>query len=260
MIIKNLLELERYKEACKISTEILWQLHQKVKIGVVSIEVDDLAFSLCKKYNVKPCFYGVGDIGNEYKNATCISINDTVVHGIPNKEVFKNGDIVKVDFGISYKGFNTDHCFSLGLGEISKDSLRLLEVGKEAIWRGANEAVAGKRVGDIGFAINDFVVSHGVDTVKEYTGHGIGKILHDDPIIPSFGARGFGRLIKENMMLCIEAQFVKLGDDEVFTENDGWTVKTVKGNYASMFELMVLAGSKPEILTKDTYSWDIIRK
>lgn len=260
MIIKNLIEREKYREAAKISTLILWQLYEATKLGIYPIEVDDLAFKLCKKYNVRPSFFGVGELNNRYKNATCISVNDTVVHGIPSKtEIFKSGDIVKVDFGIIYENFCTDHCFSVGLGEIKDEKLRLLEVAKEAVWRGAKATKTGGRVGDVGFAMQNYALENGMDTIKNFTGHAIGHNLHDGMIIPAFGSRGEGKMFNEGLVACIEAQVVTKGKDRVFTDKDGWTVKTVAGNDAAMFEFMVIVGEEPEILTKETYGWSVTK-
>ena len=260
MILKNLVDRKTYIEATKISTEILRKLYEQTELGRYPIEIDELAFKMCKKYDVKPAFYGVGDYGNKYKNATCISVNEVVVHGIPRKDrVFVDGDIIKVDFGIIYQGFYTDHCYTVGLGKVKSEDLKLLKVGKEAVWLGANQAKAGNRIGDIGFAMRTYALNNNCDTVKEYTGHGIGKKLHDEPVIPSFGNISQGKLLNKGMVLCIESQIISGDDDGVFTDSDGWTVKTINGNKAVMFEFMVIVDDKPEILTRDTYDWQVIK-
>jgi methionyl aminopeptidase len=256
MIIKTKLELNKYQKACVLSTQILGKLRLAIKSGIYPIDIEKLAISLCQKHHVKPSFLGAGDKGNKYEYATCISVNDTVVHGIPNHDKFEKGDLIKVDFGIIMNGFYTDHCFTVGIPPISPENEKLLTIGREAIWQATKQAIAGNKVGDISAKIHQIAKENSFDTIKIFTGHGIGKSLHEPPQIPSFGTAGSGKLLKEGMVLCIEAQLVK-GNDKVFFTPDGWTSKTVSGNPAVMFEYMVVVQKDKPLVLTNTYDWPL---
>jgi methionyl aminopeptidase len=247
-----------YREAAKRATLVLDALRKAVKPGVTSLELDALAFELCKKYDAKPNFVGVGDRRNLYKHATCISVNDTVLHGIPSGVPLKIGDIVKLDFGLEYKGLNCDHCCTVVVGEfLNKRDEQLVKVAQQAIQAAAHLAIAGNRAGDIGHAIYTAVKRAGFDVVREYTGHGIGRTLHESPSIPAFGDKDSGSLLKAGMVLCVEAQ-VLAGGTQLYQERDGWTIKTQDGKNAAMFEYMVIVGEEePEFLTQ-TLDWPMV--
>lgn len=256
MIIRDKKQLEKYKEIAKISTEILDELRQAVRPGVTPIEINRLADELAAKHEVKPNFKGVGPAGNQYKHAVCVSVNDTVVHGIPNHRMFEQGDLIKVDFGIEKDGLNTDHCFSVGIGPLTAEDERLLKTGKKAVQAAVYQAVSANRTGDLGFTMQSIVNQAGFSVAKEFVGHGIGATMHDEPQIPAYGSPGRGQKLKAGMVLCIEAQ-VLAGDDSIYFADDGWTVKTSDGKNAVMFEYMVVVGpKKPEILTQ-TLDWPI---
>lgn len=259
MILKSQIEINKYKDAAKLSTEILLKLKEKTREGIYPIEIENLAKTLCKKSHVNPSFLGVGDKGNEYKFATCVSINDTVVHGIPSDtEIIKNGDLVKVDFGINYKGFLTDHCYTVGISPVSDSDLGLMKIGRQAVWQAAQFGITGNRVGDISSSIQNYTETHNCNVIRKFTGHGIGKTLHEEPLIPSFGIPNTGKILKENQVLCIEAQITR-GEHEVIFMPDGWTVKMKDGQKTVMFEFMIIVQkNKPLILTNDTYKWDLI--
>jgi methionyl aminopeptidase len=258
MVIKTQIEKEKYIKACQLSTEILEKLKDSVKDGVLPIEIDNLAKELCLQNHVKPSFLGVGDPGNKYQYATCISVNDTVVHGIPSKtKPLQKGDIVKVDFGLIKEGFYTDHCFTVGISPVNQENIKLMEVGRKAVWEAAQKAIAGNRVGDISATIQEISSKYGFNVIKEFTGHGIGKTLHEDPQIPSFGTHSTGKLLTEGMVLCIEAQ-ITTGDNRIQYLNDGWTVKLIKENPVVMFEYMVLVQKDKPLILTNTYNWNIV--
>lgn len=258
MIIQTEAQLTKYRQAGKIVTLILEQLRRAVKVGVTSLEIDQLAFELCRKHQVKPNFVGVGEHHNLYKHATCISVNETVLHGIPSATPFKKGDLVKIDFGMEYQGLNTDHCCTVVVGEfLSQADERLVKVAQAAIQAAAHLAIAGNRTGDLGQVIQKMTSQAGFEVVKEYSGHGIGKTLHEEPSLPAFGRAHTGSLLKKGMVVCVEAQ-VLADSDQIYQLKDGWTIKTKDGGKSAMFEYMVIVGeSEPEFLTS-TLDWPII--
>ncbi len=257
MIIKNKKELKRYKEACDLSIEILGKIRDFVKIGITTLDIDKYAFDLCKQYDVKPAFQGV-NVGNnpEYEYTTCISLNDTVVHGMPSGEIIKKGDIVKVDFGIIKNGYFTDHCFTVGINPLSERKKVFITESRNAIIKGVNQAIVGNTIGDIGFAIESHAKKYDLSVVKEFVGHSIGKSLHDLPDIPGYGQKGEGEKLQKGLLICIEAQIID-GDPSIYTCQDYWTVKTKTKDKACMFEYIVMVDNKkPKILT-NTLNWEL---
>ncbi|MBU2543212.1 type I methionyl aminopeptidase [Patescibacteria group bacterium] len=257
MIIKSPNELIAYKKAAKISTQIMAQLRDAMKPGLYPIELDRLADKLCKKYQVKSAFRGVTHNQLTYNFNSCISVNDEILHGIPNDQrAIRGGDLVKIDFGIIYKGLYTDHCFTVGIGKIAKKDQRLLEIGRQAVLNAVELAKPGNRTGDLGYVMHNTAYRAGFDTLKQYIGHGIGHSLHESPAIPAYGQPNMGEELKKNMIICVECQVVA-GSDLVYIENNGWTVKTKDGEKGVMFEYVVRVDKKPEILTQ-TQDWPLV--
>lgn len=254
MIIKSTQELAAYQAAADKSTQILRQLFEASKEGVTPLEIDQLADRLCAEAGVIPCFKGVGSKRNAYQYATCISVNETVVHGIPTNEPLKKGDLVKVDFGINDQGLLTDHCFTKAIGEPSPADLQLMKVARKAIQSAARKAVTGNRVGDLGYTMQSIIEAGGASVVKELVGHGIGHTLHDEPQIPGYGRPRSGAILREGMVICVEAQVIAGKDDGIYQEDDGWTIKSYSGRKSAMFEYMVVVGREPLFLTK-TWDW-----
>lgn len=247
----------QYREAAKISMEILWQLHQATRIGITPLEIDALADRLCRQHGVRPNFKGVGEAHNLYQHATCISVNDVVVHGIPQATPLVAGDLVKVDFGLEYQGLNTDHCFTVGLAPVSADDQRLLETGRAAVAGAAALAKIGAHTGDLGHFMETTARNQGFTVLKQYVGHGIGTTLHESPQLPAWGEPGRGERLREGMVLCVEAQLIA-GSNEVFIDSDGWSVRTRDGSRSVMFEYMVVVGrDTPEFLTP-SQDWPLI--
>ncbi len=257
MVIKNKKELKKYKEVCDLSIEILGKIRDFVKVGITTLEIDEYAEKLCEQYHVKPAFKGVRVGENpEYQHTTCISLNDTVVHGVPSTEIIHEGDIVKVDFGIVKNGYYTDHCFTVGLKPLSKRDEIFIQESKNAIEQGVLQAVEGNTIGDIGEAIESYAKKHKLTVVKEFVGHSIGKSLHDLPDIPGYGKKGDGEKLKKGLVICIEAQIID-GDPTIYTCNDCWTVKTKSKEKACMFEYIVMVDNKkPKVLT-NTLNWEL---
>lgn len=258
MLIRSTAELEQYQAAAKLSTEVLGLLRQAVRVGVTPLEIDALAARLCAERNAVPNFLGVGAPGNTYKHSTCISVNDTILHGIPNDVPLKKGDIVKVDFGLRYQGINTDHCFTVAVGGfLNQQDEQLVKTARAAVQKAARLAVAGTHVGDLGYAMASTAWDAGFDVVKEFVGHGIGKTLHEEPQIPAYGKKGKGEVLREGMVVCVEAQVVA-GSDEIVWGDDGWTITTKDGGNSAMFEYMVVVGKRKPIFLTPTLEWPIM--
>lgn len=254
MIYKNIFtdpeDVKAIREAGKLSAKILKELRDSVKEGVSAKDIDDLAAKLCAENGVVAAFKGVEGISYPFPNSVCISVNDEILHGVPHaSKVFKKGDVVKVDFGIIYKGFYTDHCVTVGIEPISKELQKLISTAKLCVDTAVKEAVVGKTVGDISFALQTVSELAGFDYVTSYCGHGIGKSLHEAPEVSSFGQKGAGAKLEDGMLLCIENQ-ITTGIAEVDFAEDDWTLKSVDGSIGAMFEHMVIVREgKPEILT-----------
>ncbi len=259
MIIKNKKELKKYKEVCDLSIEILGKIKDFVKVGITTLEIDKYAEQLCEQYSVKPAFKGV-KVGNspEYHFTTCISLNDTVVHGAPNEEKIEPGDIVKVDFGIVKNGYYTDHCFTLGMEPLTLKDKNFITESKNAIVLGTQQAIAGNKISDIGSAIESHAQKHSLSIVKEFVGHSIGRSLHDLPDIPGYRNTGAKQELQKGLVICIEAQIIE-GDPSIYTCEDRWTIKTKDGSRACMFEYIVMVDKKkPKILTNTT-EWELFK-
>jgi methionyl aminopeptidase len=258
MKINSVTEINAYKEAGKISTEILFGMYQAVKPGVLPIELDNIARKLCQKYNVKPSFEDV-DLGfGRYGYATCVSVNDTILHGIPStKEPLNEGDLVKLDMGIVYKSLFTDQCVTVGVGRLSKKNKKLIQTAKDSVLSAVSLARVGAKTGDLGNVMESISKKAGYKVLKNYVGHGIGYSLHEDPQIPAFGRPNTGEMLEKGMVICIESQLVA-GTDETITMADHWSIKTQDGKRSAMFEYMVMVDeTKPLILTP-TQDWKLI--
>jgi len=258
MIITNKKQLKAYQQAAKISTQILASLRQALKPGIYPIKIDKLAEKLCQQHQVKPAFKGVKHKDKIYQYSTCISINDTVVHGVPSStRKIQPRDIVKIDFGIVYQGLYTDHCFTVAINKLTPQSRKLITTAKKAVQSAIPKAITANTTGDLGHTIQTIAQKAGFDVLKKYTGHGIGKSLHQPPTIPAHGQPRLGEELKKGMVICLEAQLVT-GSDKVYIDKDGWTVKMAdKGNTAMFEYILVVQDKKPLILTP-TLNWPIV--
>jgi methionyl aminopeptidase len=257
MIINSDHQLARYQEIGKKSTDILWQLWQATVEGVTPVEIDKFAEKLCQKNNVIPAFKGVGSKKNPYRYTTCIGVNDGVVHGIPTDIPLAQGDMVKVDFGIIEDGFYTDHCFTKSIGKPSEEDLRLMKVARRSVQEAARKAIIGNQVGDLGFTMASVAEKAGFSTVKEFVGHGIGFTMHDEPQIPAWGKIRSGLTLRRGEVLCVEAQVIASEDDGIYMEEDGWTIKSISGAKAAMFEYMVVVQARKPVFLTPTLEWPL---
>jgi methionyl aminopeptidase len=245
--IKNSEQIAVMKEAGRITAEALLVAQENIRDGVSTKYLDTLIREHIEKSGAKPSFLGYGG----FSGSACISINDEVIHGIPSaKRIIKDGDIVKVDVGAYYKGFHGDSARTFAVGNVDEAAKKLIEVTEQSFWEGIRELEQGKRIGDIGAAIDGYVKKFGYSTVKRFVGHGIGHALHEQPDVPNFGTAGRGVRICTGMALAIEPM-INMGTDEVKTMADGWTVKTADGKLSAHYEnTVVLTPNGVLVLTK----------
>lgn len=244
--LKSERELDLMRKAGHITATILDEMCQMVAPGVTTWDLDQLAEKRCKEFKVVPAFKGY----HGFPACVCISVNDEVVHGIPNKKkVLNDGDIVGLDFGVIADGWYGDTARTVAVGKASPDAQKLMEVTRESLLRGLDQAREGNRLFDIGHAIQNYVEGFGFSVVREFVGHGIGRALHEEPQVPNFGPKGKGLQLKIGMVLAIEPM-INAGGHQVRVLNDGWTAVTADRSLSAHFEHTVAITQKgPEILT-----------
>ena len=240
-------EIEIMAEGGKILAKVMKELEEKVRPGITTKELDRAAEALIFKYGAEPNFKGYGG----FPTALCTSVNEEIVHAVPSGRVLKEGDIISLDLGLLYKGFNTDMAVTVPVGAIAPETLRLLKVTKKALKRGIKKARVGNTFGDIGNTIQRYVESQGFNVVRDLCGHGIGRELHEDPQILNYGRRHSGPKIKEGMTFCLEPM-VTMGDWRIKkSKRDGFGFVTADGSLSAHFEHMVLATKDgPKILSQ----------
>ncbi len=247
IIIKSPREIELMKTANKIVAKTHTLLEEKIKPGISTAELNKIADNFIRKNDAVPSFKGY----RGFPAAICVSINEEVVHGIPdNERIIKDGDIVSIDIGTIYKGFNGDAARTHGVGEISDKAADLISVTDESLTKAIEKAVVGNRLSDISHAVQNYAESRGYSVVREYVGHGIGRDMHEDPQIPNFGPPSRGPLLKSGMTLAIEPM-INIGDYRVKTLEDGWTVVTKDRSHSAHIEnTIAITDNGPEILSK----------
>lgn len=238
-------KIEKMKKAGIILSDILKELRAITKEGVSLIEIDQRAEELCKEYDVLPAFKGY----EGFPKTVCVGVNNVVVHGIPDGYVLKSGDIVSVDMGVKYEGVFSDSAITIGIGKISKNAQSLMDATMQSVLNGIKEAKPGKRVGDIGYAMQKAVEDRGFSVVREMTGHGVGYELHEEPYIPGYGDKGTGERLYEGQTLAIEAIINEGKPDIYISREDGWTSTTKDGKLSALFEHTIVVGKEPMILT-----------
>ena len=243
--IKNGQELLSMRQACKITAAARALAGEMVRPGVSTKEIDKAVYDFIVSQGAKPSFLGY----NGFPGSTCISVNDTVIHGIPGGYVLQDGDIVSVDVGAYYKGFHGDCAATYPCGTISADAQKLIDVTKQSFFEGIRFAKKGHRVSDISHAISTYVESNGFSVVRAFVGHGVGAQLHEEPEVPNYGAPGRGPRLLPGMTLAIEPM-VNAGTFEVRILKDRWTTVTADGKLSAHYENTVLiTDGEPEILT-----------
>jgi|TARA_Y100000996_G_scaffold82763_1_gene56849 methionyl aminopeptidase len=238
-------EIEHISESARIVADTLDMLTEKVESGISLMELDTLAEEFIRSRDAIPAFKGY--MG--FPATLCISVDDEVVHGIPSNKILNNGQIVGIDCGALKNGYYGDSARTFPVGDISDQDKKLIEITQEALYLGINEAVPGNYVSDIGHAIQKFVEPKGYSIVRELVGHGIGTNLHEDPQVPNYGDPGMGVKLKEGMCLAIEPM-INRGGKEVYTLDDGWTIKTKDGFNSAHFEhTIAIRKDGPEVLS-----------
>ena len=246
IVLKTSRELQLMREACRISAMALKVAGEAVEPGVTTAEIDQIAYKLIKKMGAEPNFLNY----NGFPATACISVNNEVIHGIPNKSrVLKEGDIVSIDLGAKIHGYNGDNAATFACGKVSSEAQRLMDATRESLYEGIKQAKPGNRIGDVGSAVQRYVESRGYSVVREYVGHGGGARLHEDPSVPNFGTPGRGVRLLPGMTLAIEPM-INEGTHKVRTLADGWTVLTQDGKLSAHFEHTVaITPDGPVILT-----------
>lgn len=244
--VKTEEEIELIRESSLLVSSTLAEVAKAIRPGITPLQLDEIAETFIRDHRAVPAF-------KDYKgfpNTLCVSMNEDVVHGIPTAEVLKEGDVVSVDCGAIKNGYYGDSAYTFTVGEVSPEVMDLLRVTKQALNLGIEQAIAGNRVGDIGYAVQHFCeVQHNYGVVRELVGHGLGKNLHEEPEVPNYGKRGRGAKLKENTVIAIEPM-VNLGRKEIITKPDGWTISSRDGKVSAHFEhTVVVRKNEAERLT-----------
>jgi len=254
MELKREEEIEILRENALIISKTLAEVAKYIKPGVSTILLDSIAEDYLRSEGAVPGFKGY----NGFPNTLCVSVNEEVVHGIPGERVLKNGDIVSIDCGSIKNGYYGDTAYTFAVGEVSNEVMELLRRTKESLFLAISLAVAGKRVGDISAAVQEYVESFGYSVVRELVGHGIGKKLHEKPDIPNFGRKGTGVKLQEGLTICIEPM-INLGTKNIVQAKDGWTIRTSDKQPSAHYELTVaIKKDRPDVLSTFQYIEEVL--
>ncbi len=240
-------EVELMRHSATLVSATLAEVAKILKPGITTLFIDKLCNEFVRDHKAVPSFY---NYQGTYPFNICASVNDVVVHGFPNQVALKEGDVISIDLGVILNGWHGDHAYTFVLGDVTPDILNLVRITKESLYKGIEKAIVNNRIGDIAFAIQEHTEKkNGYGVVRELVGHGLGKNLHEDPQVPNYGSRGTGPKMKENLTLAIEPM-INLGTKEVYTDTDGWTVRTKDGKPSVHFEHNVcVKKNKAQILS-----------
>jgi methionyl aminopeptidase len=233
--LKSAREIEIMRRANVIVAEVLYELRQRVAPGVTTLDLDAVAEELTLKKKAIPAFKGYNVAGRVYPRCLCASVNEEIVHGIPSNRPLREGDIIGLDYGVIYEGYYGDSAVTVGVGRVSEEARRLMEVTERALYKGIEQLYDGKRLGDLGYAVQQCAEDAGYSVVRAFVGHGIGRKLHEEPPVPNYGEPDRGLRLREGMVLAIEPM-VNAGSHEVEIKEDGWTAVTKDGSLAAHFE------------------------
>lgn len=248
-------EIEILRRNNLLVSKTLAEVAKLIKPGVTTLELDKRAEEFIRDHGAVPGFLGYGG----FPNSLCTSVNDQVVHGIPSDYVLKDGDIISVDCGTYMDGYYGDTAYTFPVGEVSEEVMNLLKTTKESLFKGIENAVVGKRVGDIGYSVQYHAENAGYSVVREMVGHGLGKNMHESPEVPNYGRRGRGVKLNKGLVICIEPM-INLGEKYIRQENDGWTIRTVDGKPSAHYELAVVVDKdKADILSTFDYIEEITK-
>jgi methionyl aminopeptidase len=231
ILLKSLQEIAKMEVANRIVAEVLEGVKEKIRPGIETRELDELAEEMCRRRQVEPAFKGY----RGYPRSICVSVNEEVVHGIPGPRRLKAGDLVSLDFGVRYDGYHGDAAITVPVGEVTPRARALMEATEKSLYAGITMVKAGNRLSDISHAVQEVVEGAGFGVIRDFVGHGIGRSLHEDPQIPNFGPPGRGPKLQVGMTLAIEPM-TSIGSWQVRILQDGWTAVTQDGSYAAHFE------------------------
>lgn len=252
--LKTAEEIELMRESAQVVSRTLGILAKEVKPGVTTLYLDKIAEDYIRSQGAIPGFLGLYN----FPNTLCVSPNAQVVHGVPNNKPLEEGDIISIDCGALKNGFYGDHAYTFEVGEVSAEVKKLLEVTKESLYVGIRQFRAGNRVGDVGYAIQQYCENHGYGVVRELVGHGLGRKMHEDPEMPNYGKRGEGKRFKEGMVVAIEPM-INMGTKNVKHLKDGWTILTADGKPSAHFEHNVaIVNGKPQLLSTFKYIYEAL--
>ena len=247
--LKTAEEIELIRESALIVSKTLGMLATEVQPGVTTLHLDALAETFIRDHGAEPGFLGLYD----FPNTLCMSPNEQVVHGIPNDTPLKEGDIISIDCGALKNGFYGDHAYTFAVGEISSETQKLLEVTKASLYEGIKAFKKNNRIGDVGFAIQNYCESFGYGVVRELVGHGLGRVMHEEPEMPNYGKRGRGKKFVDGMVVAIEPM-INMGTHRIKQHSDGWTITTKDNLPSAHFEHNIaLVDGKPELLSTFAY-------
>jgi methionyl aminopeptidase len=248
--LKSPREIEVMRRANLVVAEVLQELKRRVAPGITTLDLDAIAEEMTLKKNAIPAFKGYNVAGRIYPCCLCASVNEEIVHGIPANRALREGDIVGLDYGVIYEGFYGDSAITVGVGRVSEEAQRLMEVTEQSLAEGIDQLREGKRLGDFGSVVQRRAESAGYSVVRAFVGHGIGKKLHEEPPVPNYGEPDRGLRLKEGMVLAVEPM-VNVGGYEVEIKEDGWTAVTKDGSLAAHFEHSVaITKDGPYILSQ----------
>lgn len=245
IILKTDEEIEFLREANRLVGMTLGELSKHIRPGITTLELDRIAETFIRDHGAVPTFLGYGG----FPNSLCTSVNENVVHGIPNSKPLQEGDIISIDCGTKLRGFCGDSAYTFCVGDVSEEVKTLLRTTRESLYKGIEQAKEGNRIGDIGSAIQTYCEKRGYSVVRELVGHGVGREMHEAPEVPNYGRPGTGPLIKNGMCIAIEPM-INMGGKKVVFENDGWTVRTKDRKPSAHFEhTIAIRNGKADILS-----------
>lgn len=255
IVYKSIEDIEFIRASADVLGRVHGLLSNEIKEGVSTIKLDKLAYDFINDNSATPSFLNY----KGFPSTLCISVNQTVVHGLPSNYKLRNGDIVSIDCGVFMNGFHADSAYTYSVGNICTEKKNLLKATYNSLYKGIENAKQGMRIGDIAFAIQSYVENLGYSVVRELVGHGVGKNLHEEPQVPNYGQRGKGLKLINGMVLAIEPM-INVGKRDVYQEHDGWTINTGDGKPSAHFEHTVLVNNnQPEILTTFDYINEVQR-
>jgi methionyl aminopeptidase len=246
IVLRSRQQIAKMREAGRLVAETFELLRPHVRPGVTTRELDQLAEKYIRSRGATPAYKGY----KGFPATICVAVNNVICHGFPSKTPLREGDIVGIDIGARLNGWYGDACVTYPVGQISPEAAKLLAVAEEAMWRGIRAAQAGNRLGDVGAAIQTYVEANGCSIVREWTGHGVGEKLHEEPSVPHFGKPGSGILLRPGLIFTVEPMVNAGHYETVLDKQDGWTVRTADGSLSAQFEhSIVITENGPEILT-----------